>query len=235
MIDVHCHYDLTKNPHEYISNNERNKIVTIGMTNLPSHFHMGLNHIKQYKFIRLSLGLHPLLADQHESEYSNFIKLIDQTSYIGEVGLDFSKEGYKTKDIQIKSFEFVLKNLVGKSKILSLHSRRAEKELLEMLVEYNIENAIFHWYSGSINILKEIVNNGYYFSINSAMINSENGKKIISQIPRELILTETDDPFIENSSIISVIKYMSKLWNVSEIEVEKMIDENFNKLLMKIR
>jgi len=235
MIDVHCHFDQVKYPEGYISNNENKRIVTIGMTNLPSHFQMGVNHIRQYKFIRLALGLHPLLANQHKNEYSNFIKLIDQTSYIGEVGLDFSKEGYVTKDIQIKSFEFILKNLKGKNKILSLHSRRAEKEILDMLIEYKVENAIFHWYSGGIKVLNDIVSNKYYFSINSAMIYSESGKKIISQIPRELILTETDNPYIENSNINSIFKYLSNIWEISENEVESTIDENFKRLLSKIK
>lgn len=235
MIDVHCHFDQVKYPEEYITNNENKRIVTIGMTNLPSHFQMGVNRIRQYKFIRLALGLHPLLANQHLNEYSNFIKSIDQTSYIGEVGLDFSKEGYTTKDIQIKSFEFVLKNLKGKNKILSLHSRRAEKEILNMLFEHKVENAIFHWYSGGGKVLNDIVRNEYYFSINSAMIYSENGKKIISQIPRELILTETDNPYIENSNINSIFKYLSNIWKISENDVESTIDENFKRLLSKIK
>lgn len=235
MIDAHCHFDQVKYPERYITNNENKRIVTIGMTNLPSHFQMGVNHVKQYKFIRLALGLHPLLANQHINEYSNFIKLIDQTSYIGEVGLDFSKEGYLSKETQMKSFEFVLQNIQNKKKILSLHSRRAEKEVLEMLIKYKIENAIFHWYSGSIKVISDIVNNNYYFSINSAMIYSENGRKIISQIPKEFILTETDSPYIENSNISSVFKYLSDVWKISENEVERIIDDNFKRLLSRIK
>ena len=84
-------------------------------------------------------------------------KLIE-TSYIGEVGLDFSREGFSTKEIQIKSFEFVLDCVKTKNKILSLHSRRAEKETLEMLMQKGIENAIFHWYSGSLKVLRNIAN-----------------------------------------------------------------------------
>lgn len=235
MIDVHCHFDIVKNPELYIANNENNKIVTIGMTNLPSHFQMGVNKIKNYRYIRLALGLHPLLAKDHEKEYLKFKQCINETSYIGEVGLDFSREGITTKEVQIESFEFVLNCIEGKRKLLSLHSRRAEQETFSMLVDRNIENAIFHWYSGSLSILNKIVSKGYFFSINSAMIQSENGKRIISQIPRELILTETDIPFIENSNINSIYKYLSISWDVSEFDVEKIIDENFRRLLMKIR
>lgn len=232
MIDVHCHFDVSDNPVKYITNNELKKVVTIGMTNLPSHFKMGYRHIVHLKYIRLALGMHPLRANEHEREFSKFSELINLTTYIGEVGLDFSKDGVQTKEQQIKSFEFVLDTINRKKKIISLHSRRAEKEVLEMLIDKKINSAIFHWYSGSLIVLKEIVNEGYYFSVNSAMINSINGRKIIGLIPKELILTETDFPYIKNSNIISVYKYLSILWEMSTVEVEKIIDNNLKELIL---
>jgi len=235
MIDVHCHFDMADNPVKYITENERKKIITIGMTNLPSHFQLGRNHVRNYKYIRLALGLHPLRANEHENEYLNFSKYVNETSYIGEVGLDFSPEGFASKNTQLKSFEFVLDCIKGKLKILSLHSRRAEKEVLEMLCDRNIENAIFHWYSGSLTVLDKIINCGFYLSVNSTMLNTENGRKIIAKIPKELILTETDYPFAEKSDIKSVFKYLSNLWLTSEPEVERIIDDNFRRLLLKIK
>jgi TatD DNase family protein len=235
MIDVHCHFDTANNPVKYIAENERKKIITIGMTNLPSHFQMGINHIKRYKYIRLALGLHPLRANEHAKEYLKFKQYVDETSYIGEVGLDFSREGISTKDIQIRSFEFVLDSIGVKNKILSLHSRRAEKETLEMITEKGIKNAIFHWYSGPLNVLKNIIGSGFFFSINSAMIQSDNGRKIIAQIPRELILTETDFPYIENGDITSIYIWLSKLWNTTTQDVELIIDANFQSLIQRIR
>lgn len=235
MIDVHCHFDMAQNPEKYILDNEKRQIITIGMTNLPSHFQMGVNHVRRYKYIRLALGLHPLRAKEHTKEYSKFRQYVDETSYIGEVGLDFSREGFSTKEIQIKSFEFVLDCIRTKNKILSLHSRRAEKETLEMLTGKGIENAIFHWYSGSLSVLRNVANSGFFFSINSAMIQSDNGKKIIAEIPKELILTETDFPYIDNSNIADVHMYLSNLWNISIENVEQIIDSNLNRIIQRIR
>lgn len=235
MIDVHCHFDMAKNPIKYITDNERQKIITIGMTNLPSHFQLGVRYIRQFKYIRFALGLHPLRAKEHAKEYSLFKKYVDETSYIGEVGLDFSREGYSTKEIQINSFEFVLDCVKTKNKILSLHSRRAEKEILEMLTIKGIENAIFHWYSGSLNILRDIVNSGFFFSVNFAMIQSDNGKKIIANIPKELILTETDFPYIENCNMADIHIYLSNLWKVSIEKVEQIIDSNLKRIIQRIK
>src|SRR5690606_10793705 len=107
----------------------------------------------------------------------------------------------------------------GQKKILSIHSRKAEKEVLDLLVKNNIQSAIFHWYSGGLNLIDEIVKKGYYFSINPAMVKSVSGRKIISKIPKEFILTETDGPFIEenNSSlkpgqVQTVISFLAKEW-----------------------
>ncbi len=235
MIDVHCHFDVAKNPEKYIWENEKKRIITIGMTNLPSHFHVGIKHVKGYKYIRLALGMHPLMAMDHEKEYSKFKYHIDETSYIGEVGLDFSREGLQTKEIQIKSFEFILDNIKNKKKIVSLHSRRAEKDTLEMLVEKKIENAIFHWYSGSLSVLRNIINSGFFFSVNSAMIQSENGRKILAEIPKETLLTETDFPYVDKSDILKIYSYLSDLWDISVVDVEAIIDENFKRLLRKIK
>jgi TatD DNase family protein len=196
MIDTHCHIDMYKNPHSIAEESERLGIITIGMTLLPSHFEMGYKHILKYKKVRLALGMHPLESKSHETEFDKFIDNLDKTSYIGEIGLDFSKEGILSKELQITSFKKILTALKDKRKIISLHSRRAEKEVLNLLIDYGVSNAIFHWYSGSVNLIKEIVSHGYSFSINPAMLKSANGKKIIQLLPQDRVLTETDGPFV---------------------------------------
>ena len=150
MIDTHCHFDMIPHPETYLRQREQAGDIVIGMTNLPSHFKMGFLHVKGYKHIRLALGLHPLLASENKNELPLFNRLLDQTSSIGEIGLDFSKEGLSTKEDQISTLRKLLEKLEGRKKIISVHSRKAEKELFDLLCEYNINNVIFHWYSGPI-------------------------------------------------------------------------------------
>jgi len=242
MIDTHCHIDLYPKPMDIVNASERLGLITIGMTNLPSHFEMGLPHILGFKKVRLALGLHPLLATQHSKELPLFYKNINKTSYIGEVGLDFSREGFQTKQLQLNSFKNVLEAVSDKNKILSIHSRRAEKEVFNLLKEYKIKNAIFHWYSGAIKLIDQIANNGYFFSINPEMVKSENGRKIILRIPKELLLTESDGPYIQYENkiivpkdIIAVIDYLSVLYNEDRKAVEERIDSNFKRLIDKIK
>ena len=227
IIDTHCHFDMMSQPEAYIRQKEQAGDIVIGMTNLPSHFEMGLPHVKRYKHIRLALGLHPLLASENKNELPLFNCLLEQTSYIGEIGLDFSKEGLSTKEDQISTLRKLLEKLEGRKKIISVHSRKAEKELFDLLCEYNINNVIFHWYSGPIDLIPFIISKGYYFSINEAMSISKNGRTIIKEIPRSRILTESDAPF--NNKVD--IKEAQINMQITENEVKN----NFMELLSKIK
>ena len=227
IIDTHCHFDMMSQPEAYIRQKEQAGDIVIGMTNLPSHFEMGLPHVKGYKHIRLALGLHPLLASENKNELPLFNSLLDQTSYIGEIGLDFSKEGLPTKDDQVSILRKILEKLENKKKIISVHSRKAEKELFDLLCEYNINNVIFHWYSGPIDLIPSIISKGYYFSINEAMTISNNGSAIIKVIPRSRILTESDAPYNIKTNI------KKTLINIGITEDE--VKCNFNALIAMIK
>lgn len=242
MIDTHCHIDLYKNPIKILQECEKAGITVLAMTNLPSHFEMGYSHVLPFKRIRLALGMHPLYAEQHYKEFPLFLKNLSKTSYIGEVGLDFSREGYMTKEVQLSTFKKILNQITGEKKILSLHSRKAEKEVLSLLIEKNIKNAIFHWYSGPLPLIEEIATSGYYFSINSAMIKSKSAREIIKRIPVNNILPESDGPFIKVQSRpseprdnILVYKYFSSIWNKSLKESEIIVSMNFQRLLSNIK
>ena len=210
-------------PDKFISEAEKKGTILLGMTNLPIHFKMGFPHVKPFKNIRLALGFHPQAALEKSGELSMFDELIDKTSYIGEIGLDFSVDFSDSREIQLSVFRHILHSLQNKKKIISVHSRKAEKELLDLLIEYKISNVIFHWYSGPLNLIPQIIERGYYFSINEAMTLSVNGRKIISAIPRDRILTESDTPYNTKNSIESALLNI----NMSEDEIHS----NFKELL----
>lgn len=227
IIDTHCHYDMMDSPEDYIKEVEKTGDIVIGMTNLPSHFDMGFEYIREYKKVRLALGFHPQLADEHKDELPLFTKYMGRTSYIGEIGLDFSPDYISTRNAQLFCLKYILEELQGKNKIISVHSRRAEKDLFSLLLDYNIRNVIFHWYSGPLSLIPEIISEGYYFSINEAMTLSISGKKIIERIPADRILTESDAPFNRKNNITSVLRNLG-------LE-EQLIERNFRRLVEQIR
>lgn len=112
-------------------------------------------------------------------------------------------------------------------KLVSVHSRKAEKELLALLLEYRIPNVIFHWYSGRISLITKIISAGYYFSVNEAMTKSTNGRRILSTIPKERILTESDAPYNKQYNIRNTLEYL----NMSETEIY----QNFRSLINRMK
>jgi TatD DNase family protein len=241
MIDSHCHIDLYPHPTEVADRADRAGVLTVIVTNLPSAFERAYPHIQNFTRMRLALGLHPLAVDQHVAERKRFAELVDKTSFIGEIGLDFSHAWYAFKEVQIESFKFVLATLENKAKFITVHSRRAESTVLNLLQEAQRSPVVFHWYSGSLKTLENALRCGHYFSINPAMIRSPNGQKIISKLPPDRVLTETDGPFVrfddrvlEPPDVSIVENYLASLWGITRIDVRKRVKENFLRVLRPV-
>ena len=215
-VDTHCHldniYDRLKKSHDLPLNDIASSwepgfagCVTVFSESFEETLYF-LN--KGDKRIHGALGIHPhnanIYNDEIEEALTNYLKH-PQIVALGEIGLDFSKNYVDSKEKQIYAFRSVLNYIKGDNKIVSVHSRKAEKEVFELLQEYGTKNVIFHWYSGPLNLIDEIINAGYYFSINEAMTTSISGRKIISKIPLNRILTETDAPFNKHSNILNAI------------------------------
>ncbi|MCI5119620.1 MAG: TatD family deoxyribonuclease [Candidatus Electrothrix sp. AUS4] len=238
MIDAHCHIDQFKKPFEIAQRAERERITTIGVTSLPEHFELGYQHLKNFKHVKLALGYHPMLAGNQKFNEPLFKTSSEKTSYIGEVGLDFSGKDQAKRNLQVDILKKIFRIISEQPRFLSLHSRKAEKSLFDILIHHKIKNAVFHWYSGPLNLIDKIVNAGHFFSINPAMIKSKNGQKIIERIPADRILTETDGPYVmakgkpaEPKDVRLVIDHLKIIWNKSFEEIDQIIQGNFDGLV----
>lgn len=190
--------------------------------------------MRSYRHLKLAVGLHPLLAGHHNSqEKALFRKAVNETDYVGEIGLDFSQEGKDTRVEQVTSLRFVFQLLRQWRKLVSIHSRRAESLVLELLAEFEITPVIFHWYSGPLSILDRLLEKGHYFSVNTAMVNSSSGQRTIDRIPRDRLLTETDGPFIKvghhpcvPADVGLVHEYLTSCWCEPVVDVRVRLDQN---------
>ena len=78
---------------------------------------------------------------------------------------------------------------------MTVHSRGAESDVVSMIGNHFTGTTILHWYSGALKYLDVAQQNGSFFSVNSAMIASKNGRRLISRMDRSRVLTESDGPF----------------------------------------
>jgi TatD DNase family protein len=240
MLDAHCHIDLYHDPHQAALEAERHRIYTLAVTRLPSHFLEARSHLSGFRYVRPALGFHPLLVAENFSEISKLKSLIPLTTYIGEVGLDFCTARGVEKERQIEIFEYILSLIRNQDKILTIHSRRAEAQVLKLLLRYDCRKSIFHWYSGSLSTLREIVEHDFYISVNSQMLRTKTGRQIVKAVPPERILTETDGPFIkidgrtiQPTDVKLAESALAEVWAMEHQQVSQLIIENFKRLLSK--
>lgn len=241
MIDLHCHLDLYPNPKNVVQECVKRKMYILSVTTTPSAWTKTNELANGASRIKTALGLHPQLAGQRKSELPLFDQLISKTRYVGEIGLDGSKEYFPFWSSQVAVFDYILKKCdeSDDSKILSIHSRNAAKEVLESLSRFNnVGKVILHWYSGNKTCLNEAIQRGYWFSINPVMIRSKNGQSIIASIPKNRILLESDGPFttIDNRALFPwdttrSFDKLQEIWNITKPQVTNQILANFKELI----
>ena len=114
---------------------------------------------------------------------------------IGEIGLDrtYAKDEEHFR-IQSKIFRKMLDLAERTALPISVHSRGSAPELVEILHTSSVGHVLFHWYSGSLEILKEIIGNGYLITVGPSLLYSKHIQDVVKNTPIECILTETDGP-----------------------------------------
>ncbi|MPT31363.1 MAG: TatD family deoxyribonuclease [Chryseobacterium sp.] len=240
LFDTHLHLDLFANPKEIIKAIESQKCYSIAVTNLPQVFLSTKELCGDSKYVRPALGYHPELAHKFRNQFEQFYELLDETRYIGEIGIDNLRKTAEDFNSQKLIFEKIIGACADKrDKILTIHSRRAEKEVISIIGNRFPGKVILHWYSGSISDLEKAVSFGFYFSINYAMTQSKNGINIINNIPADRLLLESDSPFIgvDRHSVIPLnmqptISEISTIKQISILELNKILNQNFKALLL---
>lgn len=199
-VDFHTHLDLYPDLARAIATCDRRRVATLAVTTTPKAFERNVELSAGSDFVRVGLGLHPqLVADRH-SEIDLFEGFLSRTRYVGEIGLDRGPAHYRSFELQRKILARILRACATQGdKILSLHSVRATKQVLDMLEEHfppDRGGVVLHWFTGGKTDVRRAVDRGCYFSVNEAMLASETGRRIIREVPIGRILTETDGPFL---------------------------------------
>ena len=132
-MDAHMHFDLYDNRNEVLRYVQQKESYTIAVTNLPQLFEKYKHQYMGNKYFQLALGFHPELVYQYSNQQMLFKELINETRFIGEIGLDYTKKSKEDVMCQTEIFEKIIKWCSGKNKILSVHSRSASKKVVDIL------------------------------------------------------------------------------------------------------
>ena len=192
--------------------------------------------------IHISLGVHPGLVkpDEQDKVFEFMRGHIKQAKVIGETGLDYwykwvrKNEGERQK--QKDSFSFHL-NLAREFDLpIVIHSRGAWRDCLQMARDSGVKRALFHWYSGPVDILDQVLEAGFYVSTSPSVAYSPESQKAMAHAPIKRILVETDSPVsykegenffkAEPKDVIKTWKALAQLKNLNEQEVLETVNSN---------
>ena len=241
MIDFHCHLDLFHNPIQVAARAAKEGVYVLSVTTTPSAWH-GTKKLEEAR-IRTALGLHPQLAHERKSELRLFDELVSETPYIGEIGLDGAPEFKKQWVDQLAVFRHILLSCADAGgKIMSIHSRRASREVIDELSVYTGAGlAVLHWFSGSLRDLERAIELGCWFSIGPAMLLSGKGRDLVARMPKNRILTESDGPFAQIAEqpvmpwdMDLALQGLSGIWRMEKSDTGKILIDNF-KAMMKLK
>ena len=195
--------------------------------------------VKKYKNVYGTLGFHPSEVDKFSEEEFNYIKNNINNSKIvgiGEIGLDYHY-GSNNKEKQIKMFKSLLDLAQSENISVVIHTRDAAQDTMNILKNYKLKVDI-HCFGYSLEIAKECIKRGYRLGIGGVLTfkNSKKLVEIVSNIPIENILLETDSPYLtpepfrgkknEPFYLSYVIDKISEIKKISIDEVKKITTKN---------
>ncbi len=194
------------------------------------------NGIKNFD-LYVALGIHPYKPqrDSFEEIYDLIEKHKDAITAIGEIGLDYqykeAKEEGPGRDLQREVFRKQLVLAKKLDKPVIVHSRAAWGDCFKMVREYNLTKVLFHWYTGPLDILEDILSKGYCISISPAIEYSKEAQEAALKTSNDKILLETDSPVryrprsgsytCEPKDIIRTLEKLSELKKVNKEELAK--------------
>ncbi len=221
---------------------ESKGVFTLAVTTTPRAWPQNQKIASGTKYVRVALGLHPQLVKDYPDEIGLWREYLPDARYVGEVGLDAGPRFYSSFTRQKEVFAAVLKECATQGgKILTIHSVRAVRMVLDM-IEMNLPRprgaVVLHWFTGTKAEAERAAQMGAYFSVNSEMLRTEKHRKMVTTLPLERLLTETDGPFTKvdgrpsrPSDVRQTVEELSGLLDVPVLELSETVANNLRHLV----
>ncbi|KAJ1567848.1 TatD DNase, partial [Nowakowskiella sp. JEL0078] len=174
-----------------------------------------------------TVGCHPTRSNEFEENpefYFNELLRLASGEYgksaapekrkivaIGECGLDYDRLEFCPKYIQKKYFlqQFELAELTGLP--MFLHNRNTSGDFIQIVREnrQRFSNGVSHSFTGSLNEALELCNLNIFIGINGCSLKTEDNLEVVSKIPAEWLMLETDSPWCDIRPSHASFKYLS--------------------------
>lgn len=257
LIDIHCHLDHVRfNDLDKVIENAKKAGVKVILTNgiNPETNRKSLELAKKYDIVKAAMGIYPIHQLKKEIEEGNYplnpnvfdvdeeIKFIEENKdkilAIGECGLDGLDEEHLSEQKIV--FEKLIKLSEKIKKPLIIHSRRAEKEVIDLLESSNCKKVLLHCFSGKKWLVKKAADLGYSFSIPTNIVRAQNFQDLAKEVNISQIFCETDSPYLspfreKRNEPAFVVESYKKIAEIKRMEIQEVMNNiwmNYERLFL---
>ena len=205
FIDTHAHYDDAQFDHDRdvllrsMAQNGVAYIVNPGCDLVTSQ--KAVEMANTYDFMYAEVGYHPENLDG--SVDLDAIEALARNNprvrAIGEIGLDYywEKDPAKRK-YQQEIFHAQMRMAKRLGLPVVIHDRDAHLDTLTVVEQHPGVTGVFHCYSGSTEMAKQLLELGYYLSFTGVVTykNARKALEVLEMMPLDRIMIETDSPYL---------------------------------------
>ncbi|MBQ8175373.1 MAG: TatD family hydrolase [Clostridia bacterium] len=224
-------------------------ILNVG-TDIPSS-RLAIEQAKRYPGMYVAAGIHPSDSVRYPEMETELVALRalltegnDKVVALGEIGLDYHYPD-TNKEQQAAYFRAQLKMACELDLPVVIHDREAHGDCFDAVCENPAVRGVFHSYSGSEEMAKDLIRRGFYISF-SGTITFKNATKIAAvakNLPHDRVLIETDCPYLaphpfrghlNHSGLLRhTAEMLATLWGMSKDEVASVTAQNAKRLFFK--
>ena len=191
-----------------------------------------------------SVGSHPDSANEvNEDVIEAYRKLCrhEKVKAIGEIGLDYYYEDIP-REIQKQAFRMQMALAKEVDLPVIVHERDAHDDAMRIVKEFKDVTGVFHCYSGSAEMARQLVNMGWYIGF-TGVLTFKNARKAVetaASIPLDRIVLETDCPFMapepfrgkrcDPGYLYRMAERLAEIRGISVEEVQAITTENAKRL-----
>lgn len=239
IFDVHAHYDDEK------FDEDREELLSSlpalgvkGIVNASVDIttaQKAIEFSEKYPFMYAAVGIHP---ENLEGLEDNYLKVIGdlyennkKVAAIGEIGLDYYWD--IPKEPQLKVFEDQLKLALELDAPVVIHDREAHADTMRILKKYTPKKVLLHCYSGSAEMLKEVIKFGAFISLGGVVTfkNARVPVEVAKAVPLDRLFLETDCPYLspvpfrgKRNSSEKIAYTAEKIAEIKGMDTQELID-----------
>lgn len=200
---------------------------------------------RKYEYIYAAVGSHPDAAAEVCPEvleqYRVLIRENPKVKAIGEIGLDYHYEDIP-REIQKEAFRAQMALAAEENLPVIVHEREAHGDGMAIVREFPTVTGVFHCYSGSLEMARELVSLGWYIGFTGVLTfkNARKALEVAAALPLERIVLETDCPYMapepfrgrrnDPGKLYRMAQALAALRGLSEEEIQRVTLENGRRL-----